>query len=315
MMPTQTQSHRSWKNEIFAFFMMGVGAFLAAFAIETFLIPNDLIDGGIVGIAMILGSVTSSGLIPVFLMILNAPFLFLAYKSIGKFFVLHFLYAVLMFAISMVFIQNWLDWSFHGESLEFVVIGGAIMGIGFGMIIRFGGCIDGTEILGIILNKKIGFTVGQVVLFCNVFVFAAAGIVFQDWHPPILSLITYMVVVKVMDYVIVGLDETKSVMIISAKSEQVAAAIMHELGLGLTVMYGRGGFSGDEREILYVIAERLQLAELKEIIIREDPTAFIAIENLHEVSYGMQGKGKLKNDNQLERLVKQIWNKNKSQIT
>lgn len=315
MMATQPQSHRSWKNEVFSFLMMGIGAFLAAFAIEIFLIPNDLIDGGIVGIAMILASVTSRSFLPVFIMLLNAPFLFLAYKSIGKYFVFHFLYAILVFAFSMFFIRNWLDWSFHAESLEVVVIGGAIMGIGFGMIIRFGGCIDGTEILGIILNKKIGFTVGQVVLFCNVFVFTAAGIVFQDWHPPILSLITYMVVVKVMDYVIVGLDETKSVMIISAKSQQVAAAIMHELGLGLTVMYGRGGFSGDEREILYVIAERLQLAELKEIIIREDPTAFIAIENLHEVSYGMQGKGKLKNDNQLERLVKQIWNKNQDHIT
>jgi len=110
-----------------------------------------------------------------------------------------------------------------------------------------------------------------------------------------------------MDYVIVGLDETKSVMIISEKSRNISKAIMHELGLGLTIMYGRGGFSGDEREILYVIAERLQLAELKEIIHREDPLAFIAIENLHEVTYGAQGEGFQKKENQLEKLIKQIW--------
>ncbi len=92
-----------------------------------------------------------------------------------------------------------------------------------------------------------------------------------------------------MDAVIVGLDETKSVLIISSKSKAIADAIIHELGLGLTIMYGRGGYSGDEREILYVIAERLQLAELKEIIHREDSQAFVAIENLHEVSNGNQG--------------------------
>ena len=170
-----------------------------------------------------------------------------------------------------------------------VVIGGGILGVGIGLIIRKGGCIDGTEILGLIVNRRTGITVGQVVLVFNVFIFGAAGLVFKDWHPPILSLITYMVVVKIMDAVIVGLDETKSILIISNRSKAVADAIIHELGLGLTIMYGRGGFSGDEREILYVIAERLQLAELKELIFREDPSAFIAIENLHEVANGNQG--------------------------
>ncbi len=113
-----------------------------------------------------------------------------------------------------------------------------------------------------------------------------------------------------MDAVIVGLDETKSVLIISSKSKAIANAIMHELGLGLTVMYGRGGFSGDAREILYVIAERLQLAELKELIHREDPSAFIAIENLHEVANGNQGGKGAQRKNRIDavfsRLFKQI---------
>lgn len=311
MIGHQNLSLRSWKTELVSYLMMAFGAFLAAFAIVIFLIPKNLIDGGIVGIAMILGTLTKSSLIPIYLIILNAPFVYLAYQYIGRSFVFHFFYALIFFGISLFCIQNWLlDWTFQGESLEVVVIGGSIMGIGFGLIIRFGGCVDGTEILGIILNRRAGFTVGQVVLFCNIFVFCAAGIVFKDWHSPLLSLITYMVVIKVMDYVIVGLDETKSVMIISAKSKQISTAIMHELGLGLTVMYGRGGYSGDEREILYVIAERLQLAELKDIVHREDPLAFIAIQELHEITYGIQGKGKLKNENQLEKLMKQIWNKN-----
>lgn len=302
-------STRSIFSTLISYSLMFFGTFLAAFAIEVFLIPNNLFDGGTTGIAMIFGTLTKSTYLPIFLTLFNAPFLYLAYRSIGKNFLIHFAFAVISFSGWVFVIHNFLGWHFQGEMLEVVVIGGSILGIGAGTIIRYGGCVDGTEILGIIINLKTGFSVGQVVLFCNIFVFGAAGLVFQNWHPPIFSLITYMVAVKVMDYVIVGLDETKSVMIISAKSREVAAAIMHELGLGLTVMYGRGGFSGDEREILYVISERLQLSELKELIHREDPAAFIAIENLHEVSYGQHGKGTLNRGNTLELLVRNIWSK------
>ena len=284
-------------HEFFVYFWMVIGAFLAAFAIEVFFIPNRLIDGGIVGVAMIFGNIFGKNLIPYFLLLFNLPFIWLAYRSLGKLFVLHVLMANLLFAGSLVFIHNVLDIHFQGDPLEVVVIGGAILGVGIGLIIKYGGCLDGTEILGIIINQKAGITVSQIVLLCNVFVFTAAGFVFRDWHPPILSMITYFVVVKIMDTVIVGFDETKSVLIISSKSKAIADAIIHELGLGLTIMYGRGGYSGEEREILYVIAERLQLAELKELVHREDATAFIAIENLHEVANAshrqMQGKTRI----------------------
>lgn len=280
---------RSLFSQIMTYFWLIGGAFLAAFALEVFFIPNNLIDGGIVGVSMIFGKVFGKHVIPYLLVLFNLPFLILAYRSIGKFFVMHMIVATLFFASSMVFIANVMPIQFHGDSLEVVVIGGAILGVGLGLIIREGGCLDGTEILGIIINRRLGFTVGQVVLVCNIFVFGVAGLVFKDWHPPLMSLITYIVVIKIMDSVIVGLDETKSVLIISKKSKAIADAIIHELGLGLTIMYGRGGFSGDEREILYVIAERLQLAELKDLIMREDRDAFVAIENLHEVA-GKQTK-------------------------
>lgn len=309
MLPTLHQPRKTLLGHVIVYTLIALGAFLAAFSIEVFLIPNNLIDGGIVGVAMICGNLTSYSLIPYYLMAFNLPFLYLAYRFIGKIFVAHFFFAVLLFAGWMIIIQNLLHWRFLAESLEVVVIGGAILGVGLGIIIRYGGCLDGTEILGIIINRKTGFSVGQVVLFCNIFVFGAAGIVFNDWHPALLSLIMYMVVIKVMDAVIVGLDETKSVMIISSKSKEIAEAIMHQLGLGLTIMYGRGGFSGDAREILYVIAERLQLAELKEIIHTLDQHAFIAIENLHEVTYGNQGKGSVQRKNNIERMVKNLWSK------
>ncbi|MEI8365498.1 MAG: YitT family protein [Parachlamydiaceae bacterium] len=303
-------SIKSFTGYVFDYIFMAIGAFCAAFAIEVFLIPNNLFDGGIVGISMIFANLFGERYLSMFLLLFNLPFLYLAYRFIGKFFLWHMLFATILFAGFLVFIQHYIPFEFYGDSLEVVVIGGAILGIGIGLIIRYGGCLDGTEILGIIIHQKTGFTVGQVVLVCNIFVFGSAGLIFQDWHPPLLSLIMYIVVIKIMDSVIVGLDETKSVLIISAHSTQIADAIMHELGLGLTVMYGRGGFSGDEREILYVIAERLQLAELKELIHREDPTAFIAIENLHEVANGNQerkgsGGKKQRIDAMLARLFSQ----------
>lgn len=288
MQAPQTTSTASLTHKLIGYFFLAFGAFCAAFSIQVFFFPNNLIDGGTVGVAMIFANLFGKNYLPLFLLVFNFPFLVLAYRNIGKTFLAHMLFAVLLFAAFLEFIQRVMPVEFHGDSLEVVVIGGAILGIGIGLIIRYGGCLDGTEILGIIVNRTTGFTVGQVVLVCNIFVFGAAGFVFKDWHPPLLSLITYMVVIKIMDSVIVGLDETKSVLIISKKSQAIAEAIIHELGLGLTIMYGRGGFSGDEREILYVIAERLQLADLKELIHREDPSAFIAIENLHEVANGNQ---------------------------
>ena len=297
---------KSLKAQFVLYFFLMVGAFLAAFSIEVFLIPNKLIDGGIVGIAMMLSSIFGGKYLPYLVVFLNLPFVYLAYRNIGKVFVAHMLFALLMFAGSVFLIHSTMpNLVFVGDPLEVVVIGGAILGVGIGLIIRYGGCLDGTEIMAIIINKMFGFTVGQVGLLFNIFVFTAAALVFRDWHPPILSLITYIVVSKVMDSVIVGLDETKSVLIISAKSKAIADAIIHELGLGLTIMYGRGGFSGDEREILYVIAERLQLADLKDLIHREDPHAFIAIENLHEVSTGKQ-VGQSKRKTRMEEIIDRI---------
>ncbi|MCH9625013.1 MAG: hypothetical protein S4CHLAM123_01750 [Chlamydiales bacterium] len=275
-------------------FWFVIGAFLAAVGIEVVLIPNNLIDGGIVGISMMAAHLFGKGLLPYFMVLFNLPFVILAYKQIGKHFVIQMLTAVLLLSLSMTlfyWIPYWFNLQpieFHGDTIEIIVLGGFIIGIGVGLIIRHGGSTDGTEIMGIIINRKQGFTVGQVILFTNVFIFALAGVVYQNWHSAFLSLMTYVVATKVMDMVIVGFEDTKSVMIISANPEHLINVLTEELGIGLTVMYGRGGFSGDAREILYIVVERLQLAELKELVHREDPNAFIAIENLHEVINGRQ---------------------------
>ncbi len=305
-MKKTTSTTKSILSHVYVHTSIILGSFLAAFALDVIFIPNRLIDGGIVGLAMILGIFFGQNLVPYLFMGLMLPFVYLGYRFIGKPFLLHLTTAFLSFAAFMALIPKYIHFQFLGESLEVVVFGGIILGIGLGIVIRAGGCIDGTEILGVIINRITGITVGQVVLVCNFFVFGGLGLALQDWHPPLLSMIAYMVVIRVMDSVIVGLDETKSVLIISPKSSEIGKAIIHHLKLGVTIMYGRGGFSGKEKEILYVIAERIQLAELKELVYKYDPMAFIAIENIHEVANGNQIAGNGRTSG-IKKIVSRIW--------
>ncbi|MBJ7449541.1 MAG: YitT family protein [Parachlamydiales bacterium] len=283
-MKSKSSDKTSIIHYVNTYFWLTLGAFLAALAVKVFLAPNSLIDGGVVGLAMICAKIWGDSYLPLFYIIFNLPFIWAAYKLIGKTFVIQMGISVILFAFFCWTVEKVPP--FRGESLEIVVVGGFILGAGIGLIIRKGASLDGTEILAIIINRQKGFTVGQVILFINIFIFAIAGVIYREWHVALMSLMIYIVASKVMDMVIVGLDETKSVIIISHNPHRIARALISELGVGLTVLYGRGGFTGSEREILYVIVERLQLAELKAIVTHEDPTAFVAIENLHEVING-----------------------------
>lgn len=295
--PKPFSSLKSFAHHCLAYSWIALGSFLAALSIEIFLVPNQLIDGGIVGVSLILARLYGDSLLSFFFIILTLPFAYLAYRYIRRTFVLHMLFAAIVFAGCLYLFEN--ATTFTGDSLEIIVFGGAILGIGAGLVIRYGGCLDGTEIIAILINRKKGFTVGQVVLVLNIFIFGAYGLIFQDWHIALKSFMTYFVAYKMMDLVIVGLDDLKSVMIISSKPKQLSEAIMTELGLGLTVMHGKGGFSGEAKDILFVIVERLDLSDLKELILGEDPAAFIAIENLHEVVYGAHPSYKKKSKNKL----------------
>jgi uncharacterized membrane-anchored protein YitT (DUF2179 family) len=283
-MAMKTQSAKSWKQYCANFFWIAFGAFLAALSIRVFLFPNHLIDGGVIGIALILARLLGGSYLSFFLIALNLPFIYLAYKYIRRSFVIHMMFAIILFAVFLALLEYVPP--IDADPLEVIVIGGAILGAGAGLIIRNGGCTDGTEILAILINRKKGFTVGQVILFINIFIFVAYGWIFMDWHIALRSLMTYVVAFKMIDIMIAGLDELKSVMIMSSMPEKLSKIIMTELGLGLTVLKGRGGFSGEDRDMLLVIVERLDLSELKELVLREDPLAFMAIENLHEVAYG-----------------------------
>lgn len=280
---------KSIRHIIISYIAITLGALFGAVSIHIFLYPNDLIDGGVVGVSMMLGRLTSEKCFPLYLIILNLPFIYLSYRHIRRSFVLQMGFAVAVFAFFLWLLDIYAT-PFIGEPLEIIFFGGALLGFGTGLIIRYGACTDGAEILGIIINRRTGFTVGQVILVINFFIFAAYGWIFLDWHIALKSFMTYIVAFKVIDLVIVGLDELKSVTIISQKSKQVSKRITEEMGIGLTVMYGRGGYSGDEQEILLVVVERLDLSDLKELVLSEDPTAFVAIQDLHEIVSGRTPK-------------------------
>lgn len=272
------------------FVWIAIGAFIAAVSIKSIILPNNVIDGGVTGISMVIARIVGPKWLPYLIIVINLPCIYFAYRNFGKSFLVFLITGIILFSFFIFLLEDVIkDFpEFHGDPLEVVVLGGIVLGLGIGIIIRNGGCSDGSEIIAIIINRSKGFTIGQVVVFINIFIFIAAGYFYKEWNTSVRSFITYMVTYKTMDFVIVGLDEIKSVLIISSKPKEVADTIIHELGLGLTIMYGRGGYTGDDREILLVIVDRLQLSELKDIVLGIDPSSFMAVENLHEVVYGRQ---------------------------
>lgn len=220
---------------------------MAAAGVQIILVPSELIDGGVVGLSIVASHFLGHKYLPVCLLCFNLPFVILAFKQIGKHFVIQMLTAVIIFSFSLWLIDmlpGWLEippFVFKGSEIETVIVGGFVIGVGSGLIIRHGGSTDGTEILGIIINKKRGFTIGQVVLFINFFIFTLAGIAYKNWHSAFMSFLTYAVATKVMDVVIVGLEDTKSVTVITSSPRKIGKILIDTLGVGLTYIHAEGG--------------------------------------------------------------------------
>jgi len=245
-----------------------------------------MIDGGVVGISIML-SYLSHYPLGLFIFILNIPFLILGYKHIGKTFVLSTLFSITSLSIWVTILKP--IPGLTEDLMLAAVFGGIIEGIGVGLIIRYGGSLDGTEIIAIILDKRTGFSVGEVVMFFNLFILSSASLIF-GWDKAMYSLIAYFIAFKVIDITITGLEETKAVMVISEKSEIIAEKVMARLGRGTTFLNGKGGYSGEERAVLYLVITRLEIAKLKNIIDEIDENAFVTISDVHEVMGGTVNK-------------------------
>lgn len=266
------------KRIIFIF----VGAIFVSVGLEIFLVPNNIIDGGITGISIMLSHLTHLKL-GIFLFLLNLPFLMVGYKQIGKTFSLSTLFGVTVMSVSTTFLIP--VPGITEDPLLAAVFGGIIVGIGVGMVIRFGGSLDGTEVIAIVFDKKSPFSVGQTIMIFNIFILGSAGFVF-GWDRAMYSLIAYFVAFKMIDITIEGLDSSKSVWIISDMHKEIGEALLARLGRGVTYLTGEGAYTGDDKKVIFCVVTRLEEAKLKVIVEDIDGSAFVAIGNIHDVRGG-----------------------------
>jgi len=263
-------------------FFITIGAIIMAYGLEAVLIPNSIIDGGVTGLSMILSHVTTINL-SLFLVILNLPFFFLGYKQIGKTFAISMLYGIIALSVATFFMHH-IEPVVDNELLA-VVFGGLILGAGVGLTIRNGGVLDGTETLAILVEKRLPFSVGEIIMFVNVIIFAIAAFVFS-LENALFSMITYYVAFRTIDIVVKGLDDMKSVYIISDNITEIADAITERLGRGVTYLHGEGSYSGEDKRVILCVFTRLEETKLKDIIRELDPQAFTIATDVSSVHGG-----------------------------
>ncbi len=259
-----------------------IGSLIYSAGLEIFLVPNNIIDGGIVGISIMASYLTG---IPfgVYMLVLNLPFLYLGYKQIGKTFAISTIISIIALSIFSEFLEP--VPRITEDYFLAAIFGGIIAGAGVGLVIRQGGSLDGTEITAIILDRKTSFSVGEVVMFFNLFILGAAGFVF-GWDKAMYSLVAYFIISKMIDVVLKGLDESYAVMIVSDEYEEIADALMHRLGRGVTYLHGQGAYTGDDKQVLYCVVTRLEVVKLKEIALEKDEAAFVTINPVHDIVGG-----------------------------
>ena len=259
-----------------------IGSLIYSAGLEIFLVPNNIIDGGIVGISIMASYLTGIP-VGVYMLVLNLPFLYLGYKQIGKTFAISTIISIIALSIFSEFLEPVPQ--ITQDYFLAAIFGGIIAGAGVGLVIRQGGSLDGTEITAIILDRKTSFSVGEVVMFFNLFILGAAGFVF-GWDKAMYSLVAYFIISKMIDVVLKGLDESYAVMIVSDEYEEIADALMHRLGRGVTYLHGQGAYTGDDKQVLYCVVTRLEVVKLKEIALEKDETAFVTINPVHDIVGG-----------------------------
>ena len=254
-------------------FFMILGSILVSIGLEIFLIPNNIIDGGMTGISIIASHLTKSQL-GIFIFVLNLPFVIVGYKQIGKTFALSTTFSVICLSIGVTLLHP--VPGITKDILLATIFGGIIMGVGVGLIIRNGGSLDGTEIIAIIIEKRSVFSIGEIVMFFNLFILGSSSFIFV-WDRAMYSLIAYFIACNTIDITVEGLDESKAVIIVSEKNKDIYEAIIARLGRGVTLLDGKGAYSGTKTNVIYVVLSRLEIAKLKKIVNGFDETALITI--------------------------------------
>ena len=275
---TSSSKNKTLLNNFLSFLLITVGATLAAIALEIFLVPNNIIDGGIIGISIMVSYITKIKL-SVLTFVLNIPFLILGYKQLGKSFLIKAAYAMIVLSLLLEELKPVPELT--NDVLLATVFGGLLLGIGVGFVIKFGACLDGTEVVAILINKKTSFSVGQVVMFLNFFIYSTAGFLF-GWDRALYSILTYFITFKIIDMVSEGFEQAKAAMIITNHGEEIANSIYKHLGRTVTMLEGEGLISG-KKVVLYAVVTRIEIPELKRIVAADDYSAFVIITDVNEI--------------------------------
>ena len=263
----------------FSLILITFGAVMAAIALELILIPNSMIDGGMNGISIILNTLFG-GSLGIIIFIVNLPFLILGYKQLGKKFVFKAGYGMILFSILLEVFHNYTP--IIDDTLLATVYGGILLGVGCGLIIKEGGCLDGTEIVAILINRKKSLSVGQVVFCFNIVIYGAAIFVFGA-ERALYSLLTYFVSYKVIDMVSDGLNSAKAAFIITDDGSEIASAILKRLGRTVTVLSGEGIISHGDKRVLYTVITRFEVSILKDILNEVDDSSFVTVFDVSEI--------------------------------
>lgn len=267
------------KDVIVQLIWLTIGAVIVAFALESFMFPHKIFDGGVIGVSMMLSYLTHTQL-GLLIFLINLPFLVLAFSKLGVRFVLQTLYAVSVLSI----FTNVFHWEIATKDpLLAPIFGGIILGTGVGLVLKNNASLDGTEIMSIRLSQKFSFmSVGQFLMGFNLFIYMVAGLMF-GWDKAMYSILTYFIASKTIDIVMEGLNSSKSVRIVSEKYREIGKMIMKELDVSVTYIRSKGGYSGLDNVLTFCVVSRLELAKLKQLVKDIDPRAFLVIENVHEV--------------------------------
>ncbi|MBS1578183.1 MAG: YitT family protein [Bacteroidetes bacterium] len=277
---------RTWIKDILLI-CLGIGS--AAFGLESFLLPNSFIDGGATGLSLLISEITKLHL-PLLLVLVNIPFVILGYTTVGKQFAIKTACAICGLAICMV---SFPFPEITHDKLLVSLFGGFFLGAGIGLSVRGGAVLDGTEVLAIYLSRKIGGTIGDVVIVINVLIFSAAAY-FLSIETAMYAMITYLSASKTLDFIIEGIEEYTGITIISTHFEEIIDMIVNKMGRGVTVYSGKRGYGKHghvtNSDIIFIVITRLEISKLKVEVEKIDPNAFVVMSSIKDTKGGMVKK-------------------------
>lgn len=274
-----------WQN----FLLLTLAGIVNSVGVCMFIGPAGLYDSGISGTAMLLDRLTPSAFtLSLFLLVLNIPLFLYGLKKQGKEFTIYSFYTVVIYSFGSFIIKSFVDMPVGSpivgtDLILAAVFGGMVSGMGSGLTIRFGGAIDGIEVMSVIFAKKLGITVGSFVMIYNSILYIIAGVITNSWIIPLYSIITYMAGLKTIDFIVEGFDKAKSAMIITSKPEEVCKALSDAFGTGMTLMNAKGYYSGSDKMMIYFIVNRFQIGKVRTIVHDLDSGAYISITEVTDV--------------------------------